>query len=76
MLDVRVHVGALFRPITAIRALKSRTFAALVLKVPPQSIPLLVDLAAVLTNMTLLRKLLLLLSLLLLLLLKMLLLLR
>lgn len=53
VLDVRVHVGALLRPITAVRALESGALAALVLEMSPESVSLLIDLAAVFADVTL-----------------------
>lgn len=53
VLDVRVHVGALLRPVTAVRTLEPGAFAAFVLVMSPESVPLLVDLAAVLADVTL-----------------------
>lgn len=53
VLNVRVHVGSLLGPITTVWTLKSWILAALVLKVPPQSVSLLVGLAAIFAHVTL-----------------------
>lgn len=55
VLDVRIHVGALLRPIAAVRALEPGALATLVFVMSPESVPLFVDLAAVLADVTLLR---------------------
>lgn len=65
--DVGVHVRPLFRSVATIRTLKPGTLATLILEVPPQSVPLLINFTADFANVALqrlLRKLLLLLRLL------------
>lgn len=50
--DVGVHVGALLRAVATVRTLEPGALATLVLEVPPQSVPLLVNLAASFTEVT------------------------